>query len=50
MGKATVTIRHHLDRAMLLKLQGKYDSSEDLMKILVQVNDSDVGAKIPDFK
>ena len=50
MGKAIVIIRHHLDRAMLLRLQDTYDSSEDLMRTLVQVNESEVGPKIPDFK
>lgn len=50
MGKAIVTIRHHPDRAMLLQLQGTYDSSEDLMRVLLQVNESEVGPKIPDFK
>ena len=50
MGKAIVIIRHHLDRTMLLRLQDTYDSSEDLMRTLVQVNESEVGPKIPDFK
>ena len=50
MGKAVAIISHHQDRAMLLRLQGTYDSSEDLMRMLVQVNESEVGPKIPDFK
>ena len=35
-GKAIVIIRHYLDRAMLLKLKCKYDSPENLMKMLIQ--------------
>lgn len=50
MDKAIVIIRHYLDRAMLLKLKCKYDSPENLMKMLIQVNRSEVGPKLLCFK